>query len=61
MEKSELNEQWEQQKDKLKKKFVWLTDNDLLFQDGKYDDLMERLQTQLGKTKEELRKIISEL
>lgn len=57
----EMNGKWEEQKTKLKQKFAWLTDNDLLFQDGKYDDLMERLQTKLGKTKVELRKIISEL
>lgn len=57
----EMNGKWEEQKTKLKQKFAWLTNNDLLFQDGKYDDLMERLQTKLGKTKVELRKIISEL
>jgi uncharacterized protein YjbJ (UPF0337 family) len=38
-----------------------LTDDDLLFVEGKQDELLGRLQSKLGKTKEEIRKIISEL
>lgn len=61
MNTTELTDKWNEQKGKLKQKFAWLTDNDLLFADGKYDELMGQLQQKLGKTKEELRKIISEL
>ncbi len=52
---------WNDQKGKLKQKFANLTDNDLLFETGKIDELYGRLQIRLGKTKEELRKIISDL
>ena len=38
-----------------------LTDNDLLLIEGKQDELIGRLQVKLGKTKEEISKIISEL
>ena len=52
---------WNEQKGKLKQQFAELTDNDLLFIDGKKDEMLGRLQKKLGKTKEELHKIISEL
>lgn len=52
---------WSEQKGKLKQKFAILTDNDLLFAEGKKEEMMGRLEKKLGKTKEELHKIISEL
>jgi uncharacterized protein YjbJ (UPF0337 family) len=52
---------WEVQKAKLKQKFAKLTDNDLLFIDGKKDEMMGKIQKKLGKTKEELLKIFEEL
>ncbi len=52
---------WNEQKGKLKQKFAILTDNDLMLLDGKTDELFGRLQVTLGKTKEELQKIISDL
>lgn len=58
METIDLNGNWEEQKDKLKQKFTALTDNDLLFEDGKKEEIIEKLQLQLGKTKEEIYKII---
>ncbi len=48
-------------KGKLKKKFAVLTDNDLMFKEGKEDEMMGRLQTKLGKSKDELDKIIASL
>jgi len=59
MNTTELKGNWEQQKGKLKQKFANLTDNDLLFADGKKEEMFGRLETKLGKSKEELRKIIS--
>jgi uncharacterized protein YjbJ (UPF0337 family) len=50
-----------QKKGKLKQKFATLTDNDLLFAEGKKDEMFGRLQTKLGKTKEELHIILSEI
>jgi uncharacterized protein YjbJ (UPF0337 family) len=35
-----------------------LTDNDLLFADGKKDEMIGRLQIKLGKSKDELEKLI---
>ena len=52
---------WDEQKGKLKQKFAMLTDNDVLLIEGKKDEMLGRLQIKLGKTKEELQKIISEL
>ena len=52
---------WSEQKTKLKAKFSMLTDAELQFADGKKDEMMTKLQTKLGKTKEELAKIISSL
>ncbi|MBC7863693.1 MAG: general stress protein CsbD, partial [Bacteroidia bacterium] len=45
----------------LKQKFAILTDNDLLLEEGKHDELLGRLQIKLGKTKAEVEKLISEL
>jgi len=59
MNTTELKGNWEQQKGNLKQKFASLTDNDLLFAEGKKDEMFGRLETKLGKTKEELYKIIS--
>jgi uncharacterized protein YjbJ (UPF0337 family) len=55
----ELTGNWNEIKGKLKQKFSILTDNDLLLVDGKKDELLGRLQVRLGKTKEEIRKLIS--
>lgn len=61
MNKTETKGNWNEQKGKLKQKFAVLTDNDLLLLDGKKEELLGRLQIKLGKTKEELQKIISRL
>ncbi len=56
-----LQGNWEEIKGKLKQKFAILTDNDVLLIEGKKEEMLGRLQIKLGKTKEELQKIISEL
>lgn len=61
MNTTTLEGAWEEQKGKLKQKFAKLTDNDLLFIDGKKEEMMGKLQKKLGKTKEELLKIFEEL
>ena len=61
MNTNEIQGNWNETKAKLKQKFAILTDNDLLLLDGKKDELMGRLQVKLGKTKEELQKIIGSL
>jgi len=57
----ELKGNWNEQKGKLKQKFAQLTDDDLLFEEGKKDEMFGKIQVKLGKTKEELHKIIETL
>jgi uncharacterized protein YjbJ (UPF0337 family) len=59
MNKLKIKGNWNETAGKLKQKFANLTDDDLLFAKGKEEELWGRLQNKLGKTKEELRKIIS--
>ena len=61
MNTPEANGKWNEQKGKLKQKFAMLTDNDLMFIDGKKDEMLGRLQIKLGKTKEQLHSIIEAL
>jgi uncharacterized protein YjbJ (UPF0337 family) len=58
---TELRGNWKEIKAKLKLKFGMLTDRDLLFAEGKQDEMLGRLQTKLGRTKAEIHKIISDL
>ena len=60
MNTTELEGNWEELKGKLKQKFASLTDDDLLFAEGKKDVMMGKLEQKLGKTKEELYKILSD-
>ena len=48
-------------KGKIKQKYANLTDNDLLYEQGKEDELLGRLQKKTGKTKQELKDWIDTL
>lgn len=61
MNATEVKGNWNEQKGKLKQKFAVLTDNDLMFKEGKKEEMLGKLQITLGKTKEELQKIIGAL
>jgi len=61
MNTTKMQGNWNETKGKLKQKFAILTDNDLILLDGKKDELLGRLQVKLGKTKEELQRIIAAL
>jgi uncharacterized protein YjbJ (UPF0337 family) len=52
---------WNEIKGKLKQSYGQLTDDDLIFAEGKDDELVGRLQKKLGKSKEEIRAMISTL
>lgn len=52
---------WNELKGKLKQKYASLTDDDLLLAEGKYDELLGRLQIKLSKSKEEIEKLFIEL
>lgn len=61
MNTNELKGNWNEQKGKLKARYAMLTDNDLMFLEGKKEEMYGRLQLKLGKSKEELMNIIMEL
>jgi uncharacterized protein YjbJ (UPF0337 family) len=61
MNTTDFKDIWNEQKGKLKQKFAWLRDNDFLFEPGKREEMLDRLQIKLGKTREELQKIIAAL
>ena len=61
MNRTELKAKWNEQKGKLKQKFASLTDNDFEFKKGRREEMMGTLQVKLGKTRQELRTIISNL
>jgi len=61
MNTTEILGNWNKRKDLLKQKFGFLTDNDLLFEEGRKEEMLGKLQIKLGKTKEEILKIISTL
>jgi uncharacterized protein YjbJ (UPF0337 family) len=61
MNTTEIKGNWNEQKGKLKQQFATLTDDDLMFTEGKQDEMFGRLQKKLGKTKDELHNIISKL
>ena len=56
-----LKGNWNELKGKLKQKYAQLTDDDLTFVDGKEDEMLGRMQQRLGRSKDDLRKEISEL
>lgn len=58
---SQSDASWNEQKDKLKQKFALITDKDLVFERGRKDEMLGRLQIKLGKDKEELNKIMQAL
>jgi len=61
MNSTEIKGNWNELKGKLKQKFGDLTDDDLMFAEGKEDEMYGKLQQKLGKTKEELHQILSDL
>jgi uncharacterized protein YjbJ (UPF0337 family) len=52
---------WNEAKGKLKQQYAMLTDDDLVFAEGKENELIGRLQQRLGKRKDEVMKILADL
>ena len=52
MNKNAVEGKLHEQKGKLKQKFATLTENDLLFAEGKKEEMLGKRQIKLGKTKE---------
>lgn len=58
MDKLELKGNWNKIKGKLKKEYGELTDDDLTYSEGQEDRLIGRLQDKLGKSRDEVVKIL---
>lgn len=61
MNKLKFKGEWNELKGKLKQKYGQLTEDDLKYSEGKDDEFLGRLQKKLGKTQDDIRKLISEL
>lgn len=61
MTKLKFKGEWNDIKGNLKQKWAQLTDDDLLFEEGKEDELLGRIQQRTGDTKEAIREYFSEL
>ena len=61
MNKLQFKGSWNELKGKLKQHYGNLTDDDLTYSEGKEDEFLGRLQKRLGKSKDELRKMIERL
>ena len=61
MNKLQIKGSWNKLKGKLKQQYGNLTDDDLVFSEGKEDELLGRLQKKLGKNKDEIRQMIEKL
>lgn len=59
--KLKLKGGWNEVKGKLKQKYANLTDDDLLYEEGKDDELLGRLQQKIGQSKEDIKKWIESL
>ncbi|MBV8276513.1 MAG: CsbD family protein [Verrucomicrobia bacterium] len=58
MDKLQFKGSWNEIKGKLKQQYGNLTDDDLVFAEGKEDELLGRLQKKLGKSRDEVRRMI---
>lgn len=53
----EIKGNWNEFKGKLKQKFADLTDDDLLYEEGKEDEMWGKLQKKIGKTEKEIKSL----
>jgi uncharacterized protein YjbJ (UPF0337 family) len=61
MNTTDLKGNWNELKGKLKQQYADLTDDDLLYVEGKEDELYGRIQQRVGKSKDEVKKMIDKL
>lgn len=52
---------WDEVKGRLKSRYADLSDEDLTYTEGQADQLVGRLETKLGKSKAEIRRLLSEI
>jgi uncharacterized protein YjbJ (UPF0337 family) len=61
MEPSRLNTNLHEEKGRLIQKFASLTDDDLLFEEGRNEEIFGKYQIRIEQTKEDLEHIVSNL
>ena len=54
MNKEQLEGKWKQVKGKFKQKYADITDNDLTYAEGKFDEMLGNIEEKTGKKKKEL-------
>ncbi|MEO7992068.1 MAG: CsbD family protein [Chryseolinea sp.] len=57
----QLKGTWKEVQGKLKQKYAQLTDNDLMFTEGKEDEMLGKIEKRIGKSKEEIKREIESL
>ena len=61
MDELNLKGSWNELKGKLKQKYADLTDDDLLYEEGREDELYGRLQNRIGNSREAIREEVRSL
>ena len=61
MNKLNMKGNWNEVAGKLKQKYANLTDDDLLFAEGKEEEVLGKLQQKLGKSKAEISELLAKL
>ena len=61
MDKLELINRWNDVKEKLKRRYQMLTDEDLMYRLGREGELIVRLQRKLGKSRADVMRMIGEV
>ncbi len=59
--KDKLKGNWNQIKGKLKQNYGELSDNDLIYHEGKEDELLGKIQEKTGQTKQEIKAFIDQI
>lgn len=61
MNVEKIRSNWNVKKDELKENFAELTEADLYYNKGEEEELVERIQSKTGKSKEEVIRILEEI
>jgi uncharacterized protein YjbJ (UPF0337 family) len=61
MDNLKLKGEWNEVKGRIKQIYGDLTDDDLTYAEGQHDELLGRLQSRLGKSREEVRRLIESI
>jgi len=61
MDNLKLKGEWNEVKGRIKQIYGDLTDDDLIYVQGQHDELLGRLQSRLGKSREEVRRLIESI